>query len=213
MGFGFMANRGGVARVTRIGGEYQVTARQGGKINAKPAGRPRTVSRKGKGGSASVKKARSNVKKPVVERRKKVEKTQEKVRITMVRKNSSGGKKDTVEPGRTRNNPIVHEAIDLLRTYGYDAIRVTEPKIPINIVAMKKSGDLLVLAVRSRLPVPNAVKLRELFTKKVDYLRRMVGRVRDRIMIWVYSPQCGWRYYLVYPGGLRYDLDFPASIA
>jgi len=171
------------------------------------------VSRKGNGGSASVKETRKIAKTPVVERRKKVAKTQEREGITMVRQNSSDGNNDAKDPGRTRNNPIVHEAIDLLRTYGYEAIRVTEPKIPINIVAMKKSGDLLVLAVRSRLPVPNAVKLRELFTKKVDYLRGMVGRVRDRIMIWVYSPKCGWRYYLVYPGGLRYDLDFPASIA
>jgi hypothetical protein len=36
--------------------------------------------------------------------------------------------------------------------------------------------------------------------------------VKERIMIWVHSPACGWRYYLVYPGGLRYDHAFPASI-
>jgi hypothetical protein len=40
----------------------------------------------------------------------------------------------------------------------------------------------------------------------------MAEKVKDRIMIWVYSPACGWRYYIVYPGGLRYDLDFPRSI-
>jgi hypothetical protein len=54
--------------------------------------------------------------------------------------------------------------------------------------------------------------LYELFTGRVDRLRALVERVRERIMIWVYSPACGWRYYLVYPGGLRYDLDFPASL-
>jgi hypothetical protein len=77
---------------------------------------------------------------------------------------------------------------------------------------MKKSGRLFVLAVRSRLPVPSAAKLYELFTGRVARLRALVERVRERIMIWVYSPACGWRYYLVYPGGLRYDLDFPASL-
>lgn len=171
------------------------------------------MSRIGNGGSASAKETRKMAKTPAGECRKKVAKTLELEGITMENHTSLDGKNGAKDPERTRNNPIVHEALALLRTYGYEAIRVTEPKIPINIVAMKKSGDLLVLAVRSRLPVPNATKLHELFTRKVDYLRGMVGRVRDRIMIWVYSPKCGWRYYLVYPGGLRYDLDFPASIA
>ncbi len=115
-------------------------------------------------------------------------------------------------PGRTRNNPIVYEAMDLLRSYGYFTARLSEPSIPINIIGLKESGSLLVFAVRSRLPVPNAATLRELFTGKVDFLRGLAGNVKDRIMIWVYSPACGWRYYLVYPGGLRYDLDFPKSI-
>jgi hypothetical protein len=178
------------------------------------SGRPRTVSRKGKGGPSSTRKKTVKEEMTVqVKHRKRAELPfKEKAEVKVIIQ-PQVNVKAAATPGRTRNNPIVHEAIDLLRSYGYDAIRVTEPKIPINIVAMKKSGDLLVLAVRSRLPVPNAVKLRELFTKKVDYLRGMVGRVRDRIMIWVYSPKCGWRYYLVYPGGLRYDLDFPVSIA
>ncbi len=113
---------------------------------------------------------------------------------------------------RTRNNPIVYDAMDLLRTYGYQPARLSEPSRPINIIGIKQSGSLLIFALRSRLPVPSAAKLRELFTGKVDYLCGMAGRVKDRIMIWVYSPACGWRYYLVYPGGLRYDLDFPKSI-
>lgn len=100
----------------------------------------------------------------------------------------------------------------VLREHGYVVARLSEPTIPINLIGMKKSGSLLVCALRSRLPVPSAAKLRELYTGKVDYLRGLAGNLKDRIMIWVYSPACGWRYYLVYPGGLRYDLDFPRSI-
>jgi hypothetical protein len=117
-----------------------------------------------------------------------------------------------ISAGRTRSNPLVYEAMDLLRKYGYDPARLTEPGMPVNIIAMKKSGSLLILALRSRLPVPSAARLNELFTAKVDSLRAMVTRVQEKIMIWVYSPACGWRYYLVYPGGLRYDLEFPKSI-
>jgi len=129
----------------------------------------------------------------------------------MVR-NSDDEKEGGAEYGRTRSNPIVYEAMDHLRTYGYEPAPIRAPGIPLNIVAMKKSGSFFVLALRSRLPVPSAAKLRELFTKRVDRLCGMVERVKERIMIWVHSPASGWRYYLVYPGGLRYDHAFPASI-
>lgn len=114
--------------------------------------------------------------------------------------------------GRTRSNPIVYEVKELLLTYGYLPVRLSEPAIPINLIGLRGSESLLICALRSRLPVPNAAKLHELFTGKVDYLRGLAVRLKDRIMIWVYSPACGWRYYLVYPGGLRNDLDFPRSL-
>jgi hypothetical protein len=117
-----------------------------------------------------------------------------------------------ISAGRTRSTPLVFEAMELLRTCGYHPARVSEPSLPINIIGIKKSGSLLICAIRSRLPVPNAATLHQHFAGKVEYLCGLAGRVRDRIMIWVYSPACGWRYYLVYPGGLRFDLDFPKSI-
>ncbi len=117
-----------------------------------------------------------------------------------------------ISPGRSRSAPLVYEAMALLRAHGYHPARVSEPSLPVNIIGIKKSGSLLVCTIRSRLPVPNAATLHKLFTGKVVYLCGLAGRVRDRIMIWVYSPACGWRYYRVYPGGLRFDLDFPKSI-
>jgi len=145
--------------------------------------------------------------------RKKEEQTeQEKTEAEVMVRNPVDEKEAAEERGRTRSNPVVYEAMDHLRTFGYEPVPIRAPGIPLNIVAMKKSGSFFVFAVRSRLPVPSAATLRELFRSRVDRLRAMVERVRERIMIWVYSPSCGWRYYLVYPGGLRYDHKFPASM-
>ncbi|MDD1694594.1 MAG: hypothetical protein LUQ71_07700, partial [Methanoregula sp.] len=179
----------------------------------KTAGRPRSVSRSGTTRTSSVRgKIAAQMNAVQVQRRKATTAGQKRVEREVIVHPPIDVTSEDVHPGRTRNNPIVYEAIDLLRTYGYIPVRLSEPAIPINIIGMKKSGSLLVLALRSRLPVPSAAKLRELYTGKVDFLRDMAGKVVDRIMIWVYSPACGWRYYLVYPGGLRYDLDFPRSL-
>jgi hypothetical protein len=117
-----------------------------------------------------------------------------------------------ISQGRTRSNPLVFEAMEILRISAYLPIRLIETGIPINLIGLRSSGSLLICALRSRQPVASAARLREIYSLKVDYLCALAGKVKDRIMIWVYSPSCGWRYYRVYPGGLRYDLDFPKSI-
>ena len=115
--------------------------------------------------------------------------------------------------GRVRNNPVVHEAKKILIAAGYLPVRLSEPSMPVNLIGLGgKTGTLLVFAVRSKVPVPTAATLRELYTGKVDYLRVLAGKVLHTIMILIDSPSCGWRYYLVYPGGLRYDHDFAASL-
>jgi hypothetical protein len=114
---------------------------------------------------------------------------------------------------RTRNLPIVHEAKEILLAAGYIPARLSEPSLPVNLIGLGgKLGTLMVLAFRSPVPVPSAVKLRELYTGRVDRLRVLAGKVLHTIMIWVQSPICGWRYYLIYPGGLRYDHDFAAAL-
>jgi len=112
----------------------------------------------------------------------------------------------------TRCNPLVYEAMVLLRDYDFLPVRLSEPTIPVNLIGIHKSSSLLILVVRSRKPVPDAATLRRLYPENVGYLCGLADKVQYRIMIWVYSPQCGWRYYLVYPGGLRKDLDFPKSL-
>ena len=115
-------------------------------------------------------------------------------------------------PRFTRPNPLVYEAMPVLREWEYIPIRLTEPTIPLSLIGLKGSRSILVLVLRSRKPVPRAASLREAYPKIVAYLCSMAATIEYRIMIWVYSLQCGWRYYLVYPGGLRNDLDFPRSL-
>lgn len=183
-------------------------------MSKKTAGKPHRVSRTARRGKASKRKIKGKVDLPVqVNNRKQAEShVQNEMEVDSMDRSIVETKEASDTTGRTRSNPVVYEAMDHLRTYGYEPAPIRASQIPLNIVAMKKSGSFFVLALRSRLPVPSAVKLRELFTGKVDHLRGMVERVRERIMILVYSPACGWRYYQVYPGGLRYDHNFPASI-
>ena len=179
----------------------------------KTEGRPRSVSRAGKTRIPSVRGKKAGQKTTLqVQYRNPAGRVQKKREPEVIVHPPLDVMVENAQPGRTRSSPLVYEAMEMLRQYGYIPVRLIEPSIPINLIGMKESGSLLVLAIRSRLPVPSAARLRELFTGKVDYLRGMAGKVKDRIMIWVYSPACGWRYYIVYPGGLRFDLDFPKSI-
>lgn len=179
-------------------------------MTTKSTGRPRRISRAITGGTSLSREQKAEQKNTCRAQRSRI--TETGVETEVVIHPSLDVMAAGAGTGRMRSNPIVYEAMDLLRSYGYSPVRVNEPSIPINIIGLKKSGTLLICAVRSRLPVPNAAKLRELFTGKVDFLRGLAERIREQIMIWVYSPACGWRYYRVYPGGLRFDLDFPASL-
>ena len=178
-------------------------------------GRPHRVSRIRKEETSSLREKKTEPKTtPEVKHRKTSKKTaEEEITDTeVIFHRPVDVTAEEARPGRTRSNPIVYEAMGILRKCGYRPARMSEPTIPINIIGLKKSGSVLVCAIRSHAAVPSAVKLRELYTGKVDSLRELAKNVLDKIMIWVYSPACGWRYYLIYPGGLRYDHDFPASL-
>ena len=179
----------------------------------KTAGRPRSVSRMGTTRTPSVRGKKAEQKTTLqVQHRNPAGSLQKKTETSVIIHSPLNVMVENAQPGRTRSNPLVFEAMEILRTYAYLPVRLSEPGIPINLIGLRSSGSLLVCALRSRLPVPSAVRLREIYSLKVDYLCALAGKVKDRIMIWVYSPACGWRYYLVYPGGLRYDLDFPKSL-
>ncbi|MFA4877077.1 MAG: hypothetical protein WC586_06655 [Methanoregula sp.] len=112
----------------------------------------------------------------------------------------------------SRSNPLVYEAMRILKAHGYLPVRVTESTLPVNLIGLKKARSLLIHVIRSRRPVPSAAVLHVHFKDVVENLCCLAGSIQYQIMIWVYSPACSWRYYLVYPGGLRRDLDFPGSL-
>jgi len=110
-------------------------------------------------------------------------------------------------------NELVYEAMQVLTDHDYRAGRILgESVLPISIVALKNTEILFVLVIRSRNPVPSAKSLFDQYRARVDVLRALAVSPHDKIMIWVYSLQCGWRYYWVNPHAIGYDWDFAKLI-
>jgi hypothetical protein len=179
----------------------------------KTTGRPRSISRAGKGGKTSARGKTAKQATPVVAKNQKHAESEPEIETEVIFHTPVDVMAAEAVKVRTRSLPIVHEAKKILLAAGYLPIRISEPLMPVNLIGLGgRAGTLLILALRSPVPVSSAVKLRELYTGRVDRLRVLAGKVLHTIMIWVQSPSCGWRYYLIYPGGLRYDHDFAASL-
>ncbi|ABS56540.1 hypothetical protein Mboo_2026 [Methanoregula boonei 6A8] len=132
--------------------------------------------------------------------------------ITVILHTAPGGNEAGTAQRYSRNTAHVHEALKILAAHGYVPVRLAESPLPVSIIAFSKDDPLLVLVISARKPVPSAARLRTDYPGAVEYLCPMAARLHCRIMIWVYSPACGWRYYRVYPGGLAYDHRFPSSL-
>jgi hypothetical protein len=112
----------------------------------------------------------------------------------------------------TRCNPHVYEAMRLLASYGYKPAKLGECPVPVSIIGFRESGTIFVLVISARKAIPSGEKLRQEYKKQVEYLCSIAASLRYRLMIWVHSPECGWRYYTISPGGLEYDWKFPGSL-
>ncbi|MGB8219291.1 MAG: hypothetical protein WCE46_02775 [Methanoregula sp.] len=75
-------------------------------------------------------------------------------------------------------------------------------KIPLDLIGIGPDGALVIEVVRSRRPLPDARTVIVQCRKEIDYLRAMKPSSQFRKMIWLYFPQCRWRFYDVYPGGI-----------
>ena len=182
-------------------------------MTKKRTGRPRSSSRAGTGGKTSAGGKTAVQKTPVVAKNKQHAESAHEIEAEVIFHAPVDVMAAEAVKVRTRSLPVVYEAKKILFAAGYLPIRLGEPSLPVNLIGLGgRAGTLLVLALRSSVPVPSAAKLRELYTGRVDRLRVLAGKVLHTIMIWVVSPSCGWRYSLIYPGGLRYDHDFAASL-
>ena len=131
---------------------------------------------------------------------------------TVILHTATGGNNAGTAPRYSRNTAHVHEALRILAAHGHVPVRLAESPLPVSIIAFKKDDPLLVLVISARKPVPSAAQLHTDYREAAEYLCMMAGRFPCRIMIWVHSPACDWRYYRVYPGGLAYDHRFPSSL-
>jgi len=130
---------------------------------------------------------------------------------TIILHENTGGELAFGPPEYTRSNAIICEATRILETWGYMAVTIRKSRIPFDLIGMKPDDTLVIEVVRSRRPVPDGPALCEIFLKEVDYLRSIKASSRFRKMIWVYSPQCRWRFYDVFPGGVWLAKDLMES--
>jgi len=105
-------------------------------------------------------------------------------------------------PEYTRCNALICEASRILATWNYLPVIVRKSPVPIDLIGVGTKDALVIEVVRSRKPVPDAATIYEIFPEEVDHLRSLKSSTQFRKMIWVYSPQCRWRFYDVFPGGV-----------
>ncbi len=114
-------------------------------------------------------------------------------------------------PEYTRSNALICKASRILVTWHYLPAQIRKSPIPIDLIGLGRTDTLIIEIIRSRKPVPDAPALCGAFQKEVDHLRSLETPSRHRKMIWVYSPQCRWRFYDVFPGGVWLAKDLMES--
>ena len=127
---------------------------------------------------------------------------------TIIFHDDKGGELAFGPPEYSRGSAIIGEASRLLENRHYIPVTVRKSPVPLDLVGFGLKDTLVLEVVRSRKPVPDAATLCVVFRKEVDHLRSLSGSSQLRKMIWVYSPQCRWRFYDVFPGGVWLAQDF-----
>ena len=101
-----------------------------------------------------------------------------------------------------RSSGIVHQAMRILEQWKYRPARISCSLLPVDIIAFRNSDALLIQAIYSKGPVPDAKTVESRYKDKMESLRWMGTARHFRKVVMVYSPKCGWKYYDVLPGGL-----------
>ncbi len=96
-----------------------------------------------------------------------------------------------------------YEACHILREQGWYVTRCYGERSPPDLFAAREGEFLLLMVRRSRRPVPGARAVSILYGEELDRLRSIGNPEVIRKECWVLSPPDGWKYYMVYPGGIR----------
>jgi len=121
---------------------------------------------------------------------------------TVILRTSTGGELTFGPEIYTRCNAIILDAMHILECLGFLPVLVRKSKIPLDLIGIGPDGAMVIEVVRSRKPLPDAPTVVARCRKEIDYLRDIKPSSQFRKMIWVYSPQCRWRFYDVFPGGI-----------
>jgi hypothetical protein len=121
---------------------------------------------------------------------------------TLILRTSTGGELALGPEIYTRCNAVIIDAMRILECLGYLPVLVRKSKIPLDLIAIRPDGAMIIEVARSRTPIPNAKVVCTQCKKEIGYLRMMKPSSQFRKMLWVYSPQCRWRFYDVFPGGV-----------
>lgn len=130
---------------------------------------------------------------------------------TIIFHTKEGGDMAFGPPEYTRCNALICEASRILETWNYLPVLIRKSPVPIDLIGVGTKDALVIEVVRSRRPVPDAPTICELFRNEIDHLRSLKSSSQFRKMIWVYSPQCRWRLYDVFPGGVWLAKDLMES--
>jgi hypothetical protein len=101
-----------------------------------------------------------------------------------------------------RGRQVEYLARDLLRSHGYSAVRVSGSPLPIDLVAWKPAGVLLIGVTRTRKPVRDARTAVAQCSSLVSCLREVVPPRGGSVHLWLFSGRVGWRFYSVHKNGL-----------
>ena len=103
-----------------------------------------------------------------------------------------------------RNRQVECLARDLLREMGYVVVRSAGDHAPVDLVAWKEDGTLLLLmTARTRRSIDEGRdSLTGRFCQEVQTLRRLPRHPGLAVQFWVYFDRQGWRFFEIHPGGV-----------
>jgi Holliday junction resolvase-like predicted endonuclease len=96
-----------------------------------------------------------------------------------------------------------YEACHLLKQQGWIVSRWFGNPSPPDLFAARKAEILLVMVRYSRGLVPDAHAVSVVYGSELDRLRSVGDPGFVQKECWVLTPQDGWKYYEVFPGGIR----------